>query len=146
MNQSAEQPDEIAQTFWRGASADSEALGRNNASGMVGPGRWNLCARAVGQTHNPVRLTALASRMDHFESSFPKRMNRVCDPNLSGRITKSIRSVECIAHIPKRPRRKLSSSSGPTYSFGLEASHCLWLSPRQAPCCFPQVRVAPAER
>src|SRR6266481_2507049 len=110
MDQSAQEPDEIAQTFWRGASADSEALGRNNASGMVGPVRWNLCARAVGQTHHPVRLTALASGMDHFESSFPKRMNRVCDPNLRGRITKSIRSVECVPHIAKRPPGKPFSS------------------------------------
>lgn len=93
MDQSAQQSDEIAQTFRRGAASDSSALGGNDASGMVGPGGWNLRARAVGQTHDPVRLMALASGVDHFESSFPKRMNRVGDPNLPGRFMKSIRSV-----------------------------------------------------
>ncbi|PYS53134.1 MAG: hypothetical protein DMG13_13875 [Acidobacteria bacterium] len=92
----------MAQTFWRSATANSNAFGGNVASGMVCPRRWNLCARAVGQTHDPVRLAALPSGMDHFESSFPKGMNRVCDPNLRGRITKSIRSVECVARIEER--------------------------------------------
>ncbi|PYS45144.1 MAG: hypothetical protein DMG13_32690 [Acidobacteria bacterium] len=44
-----------------------------------------------------MRLTALASRIDHIDSSFAKRMNRVCDTNLRGRIIKSIRSVGCVA-------------------------------------------------
>ena len=123
MDQSTQQSDQIAQAFWRAASANSEA-GGNTASGMVGPGRWNLCARAVRQTHDPVRLTALASGMDHFESSFPK-WNRVCDRNLLGRITKSIRSVGCVAHIEERPPGKPFSSIQTTYSCaGAQMAEC----------------------
>src|SRR5436309_15377191 len=94
----------MAQAFWRGATAGPEPLRGTNASRMVGPGRRKLCARAVGQAHDPVRLPALTWGIDYFESSFPKRMNRVCDTNLRRRITKSIRSVGCVADIPRHPR------------------------------------------
>ncbi len=63
-----------------------------------------MLARTVRDLADPVRLSALASRIDHIDSSVAKRMNRVCDTNLRGRIMKSIRSVGCVAGIPAHPR------------------------------------------
>src|SRR2546422_5467284 len=40
-------------------------------------------------------------------------MNWVCDTNVRGRITKSIRSLGCAADIPARPKRKFSPSVAP---------------------------------
>src|SRR5436189_986384 len=137
IDQTAQQPDEMAQAFWRGATAGPEALRGNNASGMVGPGRWNLCARAVGQAHDPVRLPALTSGIDYFESSFPKRMNPVCDTNLRRRITKSIRSVGCSADIPAHPKHTRASSIWPLrYSGRFQPQGCYFIGhrPPLQPC------------